>query len=430
MDSQTPFAAGISGEIDLLQLALTRAGYDVPADGVFGESTRNALRQLKSAFGLNSDEIIDENTSKILTSFVTGYIIHTIEINDTPGMLARDFGISTDAIVAANPGVDMSALVPGITVTIPLWFDVVPRTIRFTPNVLRLVIEGLTARYPFLGSGVIGHSVMGSPIPCLTIGAGENRVSYNASHHANEWITTPLLLMFLEDYAKALIHGGGLYGIDASALYGLTTLYMIPMVNPDGVTLVTGSLNSGAYYDNAVTIASAFPDIPFPSGWKANIHGVDLNLQYPAGWQTARENKYALGFDRPAPRDFVGYEPLSAPESRAMFDFTRTGDFSLTLSFHTQGEVIYWKYADREPKSSRALAELFSKVSGYAYEETPFASGFAGYKDWFIERYDRPGFTIEAGLGESPLPLSDLGGIYEKTKGIMTLGLCGTAFDF
>jgi g-D-glutamyl-meso-diaminopimelate peptidase len=112
-----------------------------------------------------------------------------------------------------------------------------------------------------------------------------------------------------------------------------------------------------------------------------------------------------------------------------MFDFTRTRDFSLTLSFHTQGEVIYWKYADREPQGSRAIAELFSAVSGYAPENTPYESGFAGYKDWFIERFDRPGFTIEAGIGESPLPLCDLDSMYEKTRRVMALGLCVTACD-
>jgi hypothetical protein len=49
------------------------------------------------------------------------------------------------------------------------------------------------------------------------------------------------------------------------------------MVNPDGVDLVNGFLESGPYYQMAKAIGESYPDIAFPSGWKANIEGVDLN---------------------------------------------------------------------------------------------------------------------------------------------------------
>ena len=75
-----------------------------------------------------------------------------------------------------------------------------------------------------------------------------------------------------------------------------------------------------------------------------------------------------------------------------MYDFTLALSPQLTLAYHTQGEVIYWRYLDLLPPRSREIAETFSAVSGYAAEETPFASGFAGYKDWFIQNFDRPGY--------------------------------------
>ena len=92
------------------------------------------------------------------------------------------------------------------------------------------------------------------------------------------------------------------------------------------------------------------------------------------------------------------------------------------LAYHTQGNVIYWKYLNFEPEGSRALAERFAAVSGYACEDTPYASGFAGYKDWFIQNFDRPGYTIECGLGENPLPLSQFESIWNANLGILTLG--------
>jgi g-D-glutamyl-meso-diaminopimelate peptidase len=110
-----------------------------------------------------------------------------------------------------------------------------------------------------------------------------------------------------------------------------------------------------------------------------------------------------------------------------MYDLTLSVDPSLTLAYHTQGAVIYWKYLDLEPKNSRRIAETFAAVSGYAVEDTPFASGFAGYKDWFIRQYDRPGYTIECGRGENPLPISDFDRIYAENIGILTLGAAVTA---
>ena len=123
----------------------------------------------------------------------------------------------------------------------------------------------------------------------------------------------------------------------------------------------------------------------------------------------------------------MGTAPLSAPESRAVYDFTLQYSPSLTLSYHTQGNIIYWKYLDFEPEGSRAIAYRFAQSSGYEVEETPYASGFAGYKDWFIQDFNRPGYTIEAGLGINPLPMTQFEGIYAANIGILTIGLTAAA---
>ena len=145
-------------------------------------------------------------------------------------------------------------------------------------------------------------------------------------------------------------------------------------------------------------------------------------MQFPANWEEAKRIKYEQGFTKPAPRDFVGYNPLTEPEALALYYFTINHNFRLILSYHTQGEVIFWKYLDFEPIDSLMIGEEFSRVSGYTLETTPYNSSFAGYKDWFISQFNKPGYTIEAGLGENPLPLSQFNKIYNDNLGILVLG--------
>ena len=287
-------------------------------------------------------------------------------------------------------------------------------------------ILNLTKTYPFLRSEVLTETAYGRHLRTLVIGNGPRKVIYSAAWHANEWITTTILLKFAEDFAESLKNGGEIFGINAGDLAAKATIYMVPMVDPDGVDLVTGAIDSGSVpYQKAREISAAFPSIPFPDGWKANLRGVDLNLQFPAGWLRAREIKFLQGFNRPAPRDYVGRAPLSQPEAKAMAGYTEYIDPDLVLSYHTQGKEIYWSFLDYEVPGARELGEKFARVSGYALSEPAAASSYAGYKDWFIKIFRRPGFTIEAGSGINPLPLSQFDEIYRDNLGILVTAALG-----
>ena len=303
---------------------------------------------------------------------------------------------------------------------------IVNTTVPMTPALCVQTIESITARYPFCRSELLIRTAFDRPIRTLVIGNGPRKVFYSAAHHANEWITTPVLLKFVEEFAQAIEAGGTIGGVDARTLRSTATIYTVPMVDPDGVALVTGEIGPGdPQYALAQAIAARFPEIPFPDGWKANLLGVDLNLNYPAGWLQARENKYAQGFTRPAPRDYVGRAPLDQLETRALAGYTEVIDPALVLAYHTQGRVIYWQFQDYDIPGARELGERFAQVSGYSLEETPFLSAFAGYKDWFIKYFRRPGYTIEVGEGENPLPLAQFEEIYRDNLGILVTAATG-----
>ena len=284
----------------------------------------------------------------------------------------------------------------------------------------------LAKKYPFLRTEVLTETAQGRNIPTLVIGNGERKVIYSAGWHANEWITVPLLLKFVEEFAEALQNGGEIFGVNAGDLAAKATIYTVPMVNPDGVDLVTGAIApEQKAYQNAALIADNFPSIPFPEGWKANLNGVDLNLQFPAGWLRAREIKFLQGYNRPAPRDYVGRAPLHQREAKAMAGYTEYIDPALVLAYHSQGKEIYWSFMDYDVPGARELGEAFARVSGYTLTEPAPGSSYAGYKDWFIKVFRRPGYTIEVGSGVNPLPLSQFGEIYRDNLGILVSAAIG-----
>ena len=303
---------------------------------------------------------------------------------------------------------------------------IVKTDVPMTYQLARDTAEEITRTYPVCGKRVLTTTAFGREIEALNIGSGGRTVLFTAAHHANEWITATVLLKFAEELSKAILEGGELYGIPGRLFEENCQIFLVPMVDPDGVDLVTGAIPVGSLqWEQAARLSENYPAIPFPSGWKANLLGVDLNLQYPAGWLQAREIKFSQGYTRPGPRDYVGRAPLTQKETRALADFTRYLDPVLTLAFHTQGETIYWKYDDIEVPGARALGAEFARLSGYSLEDTPYASSFAGYKDWFIKTWRRPGFTVEAGKGENPLPLDQFDSIYSACLGILTTAALG-----
>ena len=412
--------------VELLQLGLNRAGFGpLEQDGVFGPATRGAVSRVQAVNRLHPDGIAGPATQQAMLPWYTGYVSVRVRPGDTIWSLARLYGSSTEAVLLANPGVRPEELQIGSALILPLPFPVVPETIRFSSALVGYCVQGLGARYPFLRAASVGKSVLGKPLWSLRLGRGENRVLYHAEHHANEWITTPVLLRFAEELAAAAAAGEELAGIPAGEILDYAELCLVPAVNPDGMDLVTGELTAGEAFRQARAMAERYPRYPFPAGWKANFRGVDLNLQYPAMWEQARQIKFAQGYDRPAPRDFVGAGPLTAPESRALADFTRALDPDLILAYHTQGGVIYWRYLDAEPEGARELGLRLAAVSVYALEDAPYASGFAGYKDWFIDAFGRPGYTVEAGLGENPLPVGQLDAIWRANAPLLTAAALG-----
>lgn len=204
--------------------------------------------------------------------------------------------------------------------------------------------------------------------------------------------------------------------LDVHALSREVTLWIVPMVNPDGVELVQNGLNEA--HPRYEELRSLNPDGADYSGWKANINGVDLNDQFPAHWE---EEVRRRGHDGPGPRDYPGLAPLSEPEAKAVYDFTIKQQFAMVLALHTQGQEIYWNYRGYEPANAELIAGRLAAASGYV--AVKLEGSDAGFKDWFIQEFGRPGFTVEAGLGVNPLPIGQFDEIYVGIQKLLLTAL-------
>lgn len=408
-------------EVKLVQSLLNRIGYNAgPVDGDFGRTTQQAVIAFQQNNGLYPDGIVGPATWAVFVRLLRGYDTYTVRSGDTLYRIALRYYTTINAILTANPGINPNVLYIGQEITVPYGIDIVFTDIDYTYEIMERQLQGLKARYPFLETGIAGKSVMGKNIYYFRLGRGSDQVSYNASHHANESICTPLLMKFIENFCKAYSTGRNILGYDLAAIFNRTSMYIIPMVNPDGVDLVAYWPN---YSDPAYTRAALLNKTgrPLPSVWKANIRGVDLNLNYPALWEREKQEEIEKGITSPAPRDFGGDAPLSEPESRAIYDFTRQYKFRLVIAYHTQGEVIYWQFQNMAPPQALPIARQFGQISGYAVVPGTGEAAYAGYKDWFIQDYGRPGYTIEVGMGVNPIPMTQFPAIYRQNEGVMLL---------
>lgn len=282
---------------------------------------------------------------------------------------------------------------------------------------VRGMIYALRGRYSFLDAVPVGRSVLGREIMGLVVGGGRERVLYAAAFHGQEWITSLVLLRLCEDICETLEQEGRIADMDFRQALAGRSLFLIPQVNPDGVDIALhGSGAAGAY---AQQVADLGGDIH--GRWQANVRGVDINHNFNAGWQLLQAIERKNGITGPSPRQWGGPAPESEPETAALTGLCREAGFRHVLALHSQGEEIYWRYGEHTPSRSRVMAEIMGATSGYAVADPEGLASHGGFKDWFIEEMGRPGFTLEMGKGENPLPLSDFEEIYEKAQEMLLL---------
>ncbi len=223
-------------------------------------------------------------------------------------------------------------------------------------------------------------------IPCIQIGNGTKTAVFAAAFHALEYLTTPALLFFARHFLEAMQY------------HSRVKLFIVPMVNPDGVEIAVNGINPRLPYHQDIIKNTGI--IEFTKVWQANSAGVDINHNFNADWQSIKEC--------PSPTKYGGLYPESEPETRAVVKLLRETEPELFIAFHSQGKEIYYDFNGMENKFAKTNAEQIAKICGYTACAPIGTAAFGGAKDWYIKEYHKQAYTVELGLGKNPLPHSQL----------------------
>lgn len=288
----------------------------------------------------------------------------------------------------------------------------------FKDDLCRLIKE-----FPFLENGVLGRSVLGKEIPFIRFGKGEKKIIITGAHHGKEWITSILNMQILSSISTMYKEKKRYGETDIAIFFNTHSLYFVPMINPDGVNLcILGLTEDIPVFTRSRLIGMNSMSEDFKDKWQANIRGVDLNHNYDALFEKGKALAFADGVYGPCASRYSGEHPESEPETQGLVAFTKEINPDIVIAYHSQGEEIFYKFNGKHAPGADLIAETLSRVTGYELIEADGVTDCSGYKDWVIEKFNIPAFTIEVGKGENPLPLSQFEKIFtDNFKAILSL---------
>jgi g-D-glutamyl-meso-diaminopimelate peptidase len=287
----------------------------------------------------------------------------------------------------------------------------------YSYNMMVSDIQKLKAAYPeLIHVKVIGKSEYGRDIYAVSLGKGPAKVFINGAHHAREWITTNLNMYMINQYAEAYIQNKKINGYDPRSILNSSTIWFVPMVNPDGVTLQQEGLKVFPKSLHASLLKMNEGSKNFKR-WKANAKGIDLNRQYKAGWESIKSPK------KPSYKNYKGPAPETAAETKAILRFINDINPEMAVSYHSSGKILYWNYKQSNTlyKRDEVYAKLIGKMTGYSlvYPKKN-APGGGGLTDWFVSVKKKPAFTPEVAKAvyETNPPISEFSSVWKENQAV------------
>lgn len=241
--------------------------------------------------------------------------------------------------------------------------------------------------YQFLHCYPIGKSVFKRNIHTFVWGQGDNNVVYVSGISACDHIISKFIIQFLVDLCENYMAHTLFYGLNVRKLFNTVRIYIVPMLNPDGIELCLhdAKSNYGVISDGSNSI---------DTGLFANARGVDIRKNFSVNFNS-RKNAVA---GTPS-MDFCGCHAESEPETQAICNLCRRVPIKKAFDFQGLKEKIYWNYGIRTSRKALVKATELSELSGFDIAEKNDCKTEGGFIDWFVNVFSKPAFTI--GLGNT-----------------------------
>lgn len=255
---------------------------------------------------------------------------------------------------------------------------------------------------------LIGESELGNKIFSFTVGNNKNKiVIVEGGLHAREYITTFLCIELIKFYAEKELD---------------YEICFVPLANPDGVGLC---LEGRSFLKNHKKLQNKIIKINKKSKdfslWKANINGVDLNVNFDALWAYGKTNSFCVGS-----QNFVGVLPETEKENKVLKKLVIDKKPYMLFCFHSKGQVLYYGFealSKKQIKRDFLICKAMQKVCGYKPVKTKQSVG--GFSDWVSLRFGCPCFTVEVGSDKAqhPIKKESLKEIFNQTKHLILVGV-------
>ena len=342
--------------------------------------------------------------------------------------------------------------------------DDTPLTSNFTSyfdyNTMHVYLKELEDRYPsIMKLFSIGETYEGREILCVKLSDNVDTVDDGipgsepdallvGAHHGNEWMSYEVPLYVLS-YLLYYYGQEGPNGSAASYLIDSREIYVVPMLNADGVQYAHDESRGwrknrepnyiGEFGPTARPNPDLYPvsygtDINRNYGWMWHLDGGSNELITGAGTYRGPPDNYdddgdaliqvdlitgrlPIGVDEGIDEDpwdgidndndgQVDEDPaggFTTHEARAMREFGDKYAFPVMITYHTYSELVLWPwgYTDELPPDSSHLSSLgvrMATMNGYRPMQGESLYPTTGeMTDWFYSQYGTYGYTFEIG---------------------------------
>ena len=290
-------------------------------------------------------------------------------------------------------------------------------------------INGLKEQYPSLVSiDTLATTADGRPIYDMVIGNrnSDRQIIVHGGCHAREYMGCMLVMNQAEFFLKHYWNGS-YSGRSYRELLENYQIHIIPMLNPDGVTLSqkgldgirSAELKAGIQEIYRKDLSEGVTGLGLDSylrSWKANAKGVDINRNFPVP-----EWSYQDGIiGRPSSAKYNGPSAGSEIETKAVTDLVNSlSGCKAVISYHSSGSMIYWQYhqSGNFLERSRTTANALRNITGYYLLYGENSGG--GCSNWVADVKNIFACTIEIGSGDSPLGISQYSGIWNANRDVL-----------